>query len=67
MKSDIDNLMQSRNLEAILVVGNATHNPPMYYLTGGGHVSDAILINKRGVKLFCSATIWNGKKLQNQD
>ena len=56
MKSDLDALMQVRNLDAILVVGNATHNPPMYYLTGGGHVSAAILIKKRGegAVLFCN-------------
>ena len=33
MKSDLDALMQTKNLDAILVIGNATHNPPMYYLT----------------------------------
>jgi Xaa-Pro aminopeptidase len=56
MKSDIDALMHSRNLDAILIVGNATHNPPMYYLTGGGHVSAATLIKKRGegAVLFCN-------------
>lgn len=56
MKSDLDALMQSRNLDAILVVGSATHNPPMYYLTGGGHVSAASLIKKRGegAVLFCN-------------
>jgi Xaa-Pro aminopeptidase len=48
MKSDLDRLMQERNFDAILVSGNATHNPPMYYLTGGGHVSAATLIKKRG-------------------
>lgn len=48
MKSDLDALMQAKNLEAILVIGNAEHNPPMYYLTGGGHVSGAALIKKRG-------------------
>jgi len=48
MKSDLDALMQSRNLDAILVIGNAEHNPPMYYLTGGGHVSHATVIKKRG-------------------
>jgi hypothetical protein len=30
------------------VVGNAEHNPPMYYFTGGGHVSDSILVKMRG-------------------
>ena len=48
MKSDIDSLMQSKNLNAILVIGNAEHNPPMSYLTGGGHISSAALIKKRG-------------------
>src|SRR5512138_3342792 len=48
MKSDLDRLMEERKLDAILVTGNATHNPPMYYLTGGGHVSAATLIKKRG-------------------
>jgi Xaa-Pro aminopeptidase len=48
MKTDLDALMQSRNLDAILVIGHAEHNPPMYYLTGGGHVSHATVIKKRG-------------------
>ncbi|HAV75918.1 MAG TPA: aminopeptidase P family protein [Anaerolineae bacterium] len=47
MKSDIDAVMKSNNLDALVVFGNAEHNPPMYYLTGGGHVSHAILIKKR--------------------
>jgi Xaa-Pro aminopeptidase len=56
MKSDIDALMQSRNLDAILIVGHAEHNPPMYYLTGGGHVSHAALIKIKGepAVLFCN-------------
>lgn len=56
MKTDIDALMQSRNLDAILVVGHAEHNPPMYYLTGGGHVSHAALIKRKGEApvLFCN-------------
>ena len=48
MKSDLDALMRSRNLDALVVLGNAEHNPPMYYFVGGGHVSDAMLIKKRG-------------------
>ena len=48
MKSEIDALMQARDMDAILVFGNAEHNPPMYYLTGGGHVSHATVIKKRG-------------------
>ncbi|MEP0807590.1 MAG: aminopeptidase P family protein [Chloroflexota bacterium] len=48
MKSDLDAIMQASNLDALIVFGNAEHNPPMYYLTGGGHVSHATLIKKRG-------------------
>lgn len=56
MKSYIDTLMVERGLDAILVIGNAENNPPMYYLTGGGHVSNAILIKKHGKKavLYCN-------------
>lgn len=56
MKFDLDSLMQARNLDGLLVIGNAEHNPPMTYLTGGGHVSHAVLLKKRGYAsvLFCS-------------
>lgn len=57
MKSDLDVLMRARNLEAIIVLGNAERNPPMYYLTGGGHINKAVLIKKRGEApvLYCNA------------
>lgn len=48
MKSDLDALMNDRNMDAILVLGDAEYNPPMYYFVGGGHVSAAILLKKRG-------------------
>jgi Xaa-Pro aminopeptidase len=48
MKADLDRLMNERHLDAILVVGAAMHNPPMVYFTGVAHVSDAILVKKRG-------------------
>ena len=48
MKSDLDALMQDRGLDALLVFGDAEHNPPMYYFVGGGHVSGALLIKKAG-------------------
>ena len=56
MKSDLDARMRTNNLDAIIVIGNATHNPPMYYLTGGGHISGATLIKKRGSDpvLYCN-------------
>lgn len=48
MKSELDEMMKLRNLDAMIVFGNAEYNPPMYYMTGGGHVSHATLIKKRG-------------------
>ena len=48
MKSDLDALMQTRKLDAVLIFGDAEHNPPMYYFVGGGHVSGALLIKKVG-------------------
>jgi Xaa-Pro aminopeptidase len=50
MKSDLDALMQARDLDALLVVGPGRHNPAMVYLTGGqgAHLTDAILVKKRG-------------------
>jgi Xaa-Pro aminopeptidase len=57
MKSDLDHLMQEKKLDAIIVLGNAEHNPPMYYLTGGGHISEALLLKKRGepAVIYCGA------------
>jgi len=57
MKSDLDGLMKEAKLDAILVLGNTDHNPPMYYFTGGGHVSNAALIKKPGqdAVLYCNA------------
>ena len=56
MKSELDDLMKARDLDGLVVVGNAEHNPPMTYLTGGGHVNHAVLVKKRGAEavLFCS-------------
>ncbi len=48
MKSDLDALMKARELDALLVFGDAEQNPPMYYFVGGGHVSAALLIKKAG-------------------
>ena len=48
MKSDLDALMKDRNIDAILVLGDVEHNPPMYYFVGGGHISGALLLKKRG-------------------
>lgn len=55
MKTDLDALMQTRQLDTLLVLGPGQHNPPMVYLTGGGHFSQAVLVKKRGHQavLFC--------------
>ena len=42
--------MQTNNLDALIVFGHAAYNPPMYYFTGGGNVSHAVLIKKRGAE-----------------
>lgn len=57
MKSDLGRLMEAAKLDAIAVLGNAEQNPPMYYLTGGGHVSNAALFQKPGKEpvLYCNA------------
>jgi Xaa-Pro aminopeptidase len=57
MKSDLSRLMQVARLDAIVVLGNADHNPPMYYLTGGGHLSNAALFQMPGREpvLYCNA------------
>lgn len=47
MKSDLNRLMQEKNLNAILITGPAQHNPAMYYMTGGGHLTSADLIRVR--------------------
>jgi Xaa-Pro aminopeptidase len=48
MKSDLDHLMESRNLDILLITGPAKHNPAMYYMTGGGHLTNADLVKQRG-------------------
>lgn len=48
--------MQEKNLDALIILGDAEHNPPMYYQTGGGHISAATLIQKVGQPpvLYCN-------------
>lgn len=56
MKRDLDALMQAQGVDVLLVTGAAPHNPAMYYLTGGGHISGADLIKKVGETgvIFCN-------------
>lgn len=57
MKADLDDLITQAGLDAIMVLGNAANNPPMYYLTGGGHVNKAVLIKRPGKQavIYCNA------------
>lgn len=57
MKSDLDRMMRERGYVAVLVLGNADHNPAMHYFTGGGHVRDAVLIKRAGAApvLYCNS------------
>ncbi|OGO61042.1 MAG: hypothetical protein A2032_04135 [Chloroflexi bacterium RBG_19FT_COMBO_49_13] len=48
MKNDLDALMHANDLDALLITGPGQHNPAMVYLTGGGHLTNADLIKKRG-------------------
>ncbi|MDA1329636.1 MAG: aminopeptidase P family protein [Chloroflexi bacterium] len=48
MKSDLLALMRDANLDALLVLGDALHNPAMVYFTGVAHVTEAALVLKRG-------------------
>lgn len=48
MKKDLDALMQASGVDALLVTGPGAHNPAMVYLTGGGHLTNADVIKKRG-------------------
>ncbi len=47
MKKDIDTLMHDAELDALLVLGPAGHNPYMAYFTGQAHVTRGYLIKKR--------------------
>lgn len=47
MKSDLNRLMHEKDYAAILVTGSGQHNPAMVYLTGGGHMTSADLIQPR--------------------
>ena len=48
MKSDLDRLMEERNLQALLVMGNSGGNAVMNYLTGGVHLENALVVKRRG-------------------
>jgi len=48
MKSNLPELMQQANLDALLITGSAQHNAAMTYFTGSVHVGQADLLVPRG-------------------
>ncbi|HMN27145.1 MAG TPA: hypothetical protein PKE45_03250, partial [Caldilineaceae bacterium] len=48
MRADLDRLMAERNLDALLVLGDASGNPAMNYLTGGAALERAYIVKRRG-------------------
>jgi Xaa-Pro aminopeptidase len=57
MKTDLHQLMEREGIDALWIVGAASHNPAMTYFTGNVHVSygDLILIKGKEPVLFCNA------------
>ena len=47
MKSDLDRLMAERNLDGLLVLGDAQGNTVMNYLTNGVHLERALVLKRR--------------------
>lgn len=57
MKNDLEKIMERENIDALWIMGAASHNPSMNYFTGSAHVSGADLIMIRGKEpiIFCNA------------
>ncbi len=47
MKSDIDRLMQERDLDALIVAGGEEFNTIRYYLTNGAHITRGTIVKLR--------------------
>jgi Xaa-Pro aminopeptidase len=48
VKSDLDELMQERGLDAALAAGSVHGNPALYYLTSGAGLTRGMVLKKRG-------------------
>ena len=54
MKADLDKLMKKNDLDALIVMGSAQHNPAMVYLAGIAHMTgDLIKVCGSTPVLFC--------------
>ncbi len=51
MRADLDRLMAERNLDALLVMGDARANTILSYLTGGAQLEGALVTKRRGGSL----------------
>ena len=61
MKSDIDRLMQDRNLDALIVAGGEEFNAIRYYLANGAHITRGTIIKIRAQDALL---ICNGMELE---
>lgn len=48
MRSDIEKLMEQRQLDALLILGPSSANPPMFYVTGGAALGKSVYLHRRG-------------------
>jgi len=48
MQCDLDQLMATRNLDAIVVSGKVAGNSPLIYMLNGARMTQALLVKKRG-------------------
>lgn len=48
MQRDLDALMHTRNLDAIVVSGKVAGNSPLIYMLNGARMTQALLVKKRG-------------------
>ncbi len=57
VRADLDSLMAARGMDAIVVLGHASHNPAMHYLVGGGHITNGVVVKKQGAPavVYCNA------------
>jgi Xaa-Pro aminopeptidase len=61
MKSDIDRLMEDRNLDALIVAGGEEFNTIRYYLTNGAHVTHGTIFKICGKDALLAC---NGMELE---
>ena len=50
MKSDLDQLMDDRNLDAVMVVTEEGYDAVMDYLTNGARITGGVVIKRRGAE-----------------